>query len=784
MADEIRKVITVDVSGAVESMEELDDATTSTGYSFKSLGDAKKYIDKLKASLIDLDEESEEYAETVAEIADVQEKMDKAMKATGSTIKGAAGSYNELSKRMSELKKEFKATNDEMERNILAKQIVSINNQLKTMDASIGNYQRNVGNYEAAFTKGLSNISDKISSLGNPLAIAKNGVNTLGKAFKSLISNPIGAAIMAIVVAVKALKVGFENSEEASNKLKRAFSAFEPIINMVKNAFTGFANIVGTVAEKAIPALVNGLQKAGEWMMKLLNKIGIVSDEKLKAFQDSIEKQKESIRLSQELTEREIALEERKRKMMVENAKSEMVIADLRAKAADKEKYTAEERKKYLEKAIATEKALNAAKLSIAQEEYNIALERSKQTDNTAADNERLAQLQANLYNVKKDYFEKERSLNNELKSINGELVKSAEEANKAQAKLDEEAKKQREKDLEEIKKIKERASQALLTSVERDKEILKKKYEEELALLKKYEEDTTALTDEYNRKRAEIDAEAGEKKIKNLDEEATLQQFIAEKTIQNEYEKSQRLLEIDRERLEQEKEIYQELWMLDDISGEKKEEYARRLEEINAAIIDNDRQKTEVQKKQAIDLVDTYSDVAKSIGQLMDTIADIWQESIKQRKKNGKITEEQAKKEFEQVKKAQIAGAIVNGLAGIAAAVANAMQLPFPVNAIMAAVNSTLVATTTALQVAKIKNTTYDGGGSSVSAEVSPSTPTETATAYTPQYSTNVTGESETTNLANAITDTQSEQRVYVVESDINEVGRRVEVRESESTF
>ena len=188
MADEIRKVIEVDVSGAVGSLDDLRDEVVSAGYSFKSLGDAKKYIDALRASLIDLDETSDEYAERVEEIDKVQDKLNKALKATGSRLKDAEGSYNALSKKMSELKKAFKATNDEAERKVLSKQIVEINDQLKQMDASIGNFQRNVGNYEAAFTKGLAGISKEIEALGNPLAIAKNGVIALGNAFKILSS--------------------------------------------------------------------------------------------------------------------------------------------------------------------------------------------------------------------------------------------------------------------------------------------------------------------------------------------------------------------------------------------------------------------------------------------------------------------------------------------------------------------------------------------------------------------------------------------------------------------
>ena len=102
MADEIKKVIEVDVSGALDSLDDLRDEVVSAGYSFKSLGDAKKYIDKLRASLIDLDETSDEYAERVEEIDKVQDKLNKAMKATGAHLKDAEGSYNALSKKMSE----------------------------------------------------------------------------------------------------------------------------------------------------------------------------------------------------------------------------------------------------------------------------------------------------------------------------------------------------------------------------------------------------------------------------------------------------------------------------------------------------------------------------------------------------------------------------------------------------------------------------------------------------------------------------------------------------------
>ena len=838
MADEIKKVITVDVSDSVDSLDELREKVVSAGYSFSSLKSAKSYIDRLRASLIDLDETSEEYEERVEEIDKVQDKLNKAMKATGDKAKDAEGSYNALSKKMSELKKAFKETNDEAERDKLAKQIVGINDQLKEMDESIGNYQRNVGNYEGAFTNGLNNIAAKVKALSDPMSLAKKGVNALGKALKSLLTNPVGAFIMAIVVAVKALKKGFEQSETASNSLKKAFSAFQPVINAINNAFTGFAKLVGNIAEKAIPALVNGLQKAGDWMMTLLNKIGIVSDKKLESFRKSIEAQKEAVKTTQDLTDREIELTEKRRKFQVNEAKTEMEVSELRAKAADKDKYSAKQREKFLNQAIAKERKLNDEKLALAQEEYDILKKRSELTDNDAETNDALAAAEANLYNTKKEYYAKERELISQK-------IAAGQELSAAEKKILEEQK----EELKKVEEIKNRAELSQLSSKDRELKILEDKYKEEKALLEKYEQDTTQLTKEYEAQRqeiinknggdkakeideraiqslmdstdrqlailkkryeeekelleangvdtvnltkeyerqvAEVKAGEGEGKIKDINDNSALERDIADKTIFIELEKKEKLLQIERERLEGTKAIYEELYKLDDLSEEKKQEYADKIKEIDAALIENSHNTKEVQKAQAQDLVNTYNQVSQSIGELMNNVAEIWQDSIKQRVKNGKITEEQAKKEFENSKKLQIATAIINGLAGAANAVASAMTIPPPAGPIIGAANSALVIATTAAQIAKIKSTTFDGGGSSIDSDISSAaaTPTPAAVEYTPQYSTNVTGNSETVNLANAVSEKQKDQRVYVVESDINEAGKRVEIREAESTF
>ena len=71
-------------------------------------------------------------------------------------------------------------------------------------------------------------------------------------------------------------------------------------------------------------------------------------------------------------------------------------------------------------------------------------------------------------------------------------------------------------------------------------------------------------------------------------------------------------------------------------------------------------------------------------------------------------------KEGFEQAKKYQIAGATMSMLAGIASAWASSMQLMFPANDIIGSALSAMMLGTGIAQIAKIKNTQFNGGSTS----------------------------------------------------------------------
>ena len=122
----------------------------------------------------------------------------------------------------------------------------------------------------------------------------------------------------------------------------------------------------------------------------------------------------------------------------------------------------------------------------------------------------------------------------------------------------------------------------------------------------------------------------------------------------------------------------------------------------------------------------------------------------------------------FERQKKLQRASVILSGIQGSVAAVANSIRdLGTPVGVIVGGALAAAIIALTKAQVAAIDKTSFDGGGSSASVSVTPV----------------VSGIDETLPTQTVVTN-QQDQRVYILESDIQSSNKRVQVREENTTF
>lgn len=124
----------------------------------------------------------------------------------------------------------------------------------------------------------------------------------------------------------------------------------------------------------------------------------------------------------------------------------------------------------------------------------------------------------------------------------------------------------------------------------------------------------------------------------------------------------------------------------------------------------------------------------------------------------------------FENQKKLQRASVWLSGIQGSVAAVTNAIRdLGFPAGPIVGGVMASAILGMTAAQAAAIERTSFEGGGSSSAPSIS----------VTPV----VSGIDESLPTQTVVTN-QQDQRVYILESDIQSSNKRVKVREENTTF
>lgn len=172
---------------------------------------------------------------------------------------------------------------------------------------------------------------------------------------------------------------------------------------------------------------------------------------------------------------------------------------------------------------------------------------------------------------------------------------------------------------------------------------------------------------------------------------------------------------------------------------------------------------------------------LSRSVANVMGTVSDIMQENIEEKVRRGEISEEEAEKEFENVKKLQIAEAIINTLTGALQAQLSVWLPGSGIKTVWAkiAMSAALGIQTLAAgyaQVQKIRNTTFGGAGGGAAAQ-----PTIITGAATP-----LLNEAQDLNELDAmyVTGQQPDTRVYVLESDITNAQNNKKVRVTESTF
>ena len=837
---EIKTILSVDVGNSPKSIKEL-----------------KEYIKNLQDALVRTDETSEDYKGTLDKLISSQSKLQSILKASKSDVAAAEGSYNALNATMRDLQKQWKATGDEVERNRLGAAILDINNQLKEFDNSIGNHQREVGNYTEKVVDAFAQLKGDIKKYKNELLSLEEGTEeynqTLAKLGEAQFQmkdmteqakyavadigetlNAVNKVAQGVVGGFNAVKgimalTGVESEAlektfvklQAGMAIVQGLQGLEGMIDSVKGLNIVFGKGIGTI--KTFIKSLNGIKAAvaGTGIGLLVVAIGtlIANWEKVtKMFEntDPIKKTREGLDKLNETFDVNAKLAEKGNdeaylkyiKNLEQAGDNAEVLAQIMS--VYNQELKDNERQLLINNKLEAERLQNKAYIDFATVQAAGYKENSKRykeaqqnyLDATAAANK--AQMALATFDGMQIEENAKKTIETN-KKIAEDNKKSAEERKK---KL-EDAKKLAEAEKKQAQQYADDAKLALMSDVDREKEILKRAYEEKKALLEKYHIDTKELTKVYNDEIKAIEdaardeeterlRETLEKRLEIMANAANMQMALAEsqaynKTLQSqntsatsiwgdmsntikgnpqedarlqsEIEYNNTLFQIQQERFEKQKEIWNTELSAVTTTAERKLEIQN---EIALATIEFDNLATETQIRNA-ELVkkaqqDKLNKITQSITGSLGVMGDVFSTI-------SELSEEGSK----EAKGFAIAAAVMDTLSSAVGAYKSTVTIPY-VGPILAPIAAATALAAGYAQVKKIQSTDIKNGngGMGSSVGVSPSIPSDLTNV---SYTRNLMGDAETEEL-------NKSQRVILVESDMEESLRKVEIRESNTDF
>lgn len=292
------------------------------------------------------------------------------------------GSMRSLRAELSNLTKEYdslsRTEREGAKGQELQDHINKVTTEIKKAEEQTQRYYRNVGNYSGALIDVFGKSGGAVSSMINPVKNVTQGLKVMSQ-------TPVIAILGLLATIINKVIDALHGSETSMNAVKQALAPLNAGTTLLTNVFQKLGEGIAWVVDK---------------LTKFADKLGLISD-----------KMKEEQRLVKE----EIALNNDRRDALMKDADDELKIAQLKEKATDKLNYSHAERLEFLKQATDAEDQLAKRRVDLAKREYQLLLDRSKLSENSAEDNQKLAEAYAKMIQTEKAYFDKKKELNAQI---------------------------------------------------------------------------------------------------------------------------------------------------------------------------------------------------------------------------------------------------------------------------------------------------------------------------------------------------------------------------------
>lgn len=683
-----------------EVTETLKSAEEGTQRFYRNVGN---YTESVKAAFWSLDKELQQVKTDYEAAAAASEKASKEAEKAKEAYEAAAKAEGETSEKTSQLRKQY------VDLSIAAKEAAK---KAETLRAQMTTNEQAINATREATEKLYSNLipfgnvllpmlSRGLAGIKEGFALAAKGAKIVGKQLLALMANPIVAFLAAVAAAIALVVKGVKGSEENANKLSKILAP----INMLLGALQ-------TALEKVCGWILTGIEYAGK-LAQLLGRVVQVATADIPLVGDAVRAANIAVEHAIELEEREQRLIKERRALLVEEAKNERELADLREQAADATKSNSE-RLEALTKAAKLEEQVAAERLRLAKEELQLEKEKAELAPNSAEDNERLAELEAKVYQEETRLFQKRKEITSQMSQFQEQARKEAEANAAARVAAVQAAEK---KEVEAIRAAEDAMIALIKDADEKRKAEITARYTREIEALtnrlntekdltvaardaiaqtitakeEQMQNDLTAIDDAAEKKRLEAEAKALED-AKKLREDAAKDEMLR---VQNDWtEKLQQAADnsVEQARIELER-ARENRDNLQREEEESEQEFRARQLEANAEYLAAKKNLAdqEVQVEQA-----KMQMVTSLAGGFSKTLAALGEDS----------------KAFAKMSKVLALGEIaVNTGKAIAAGTAQAQSVPFPANLVAVATTVATVLANIASAISTVKSAKFAAG-------------------------------------------------------------------------
>ena len=266
------KIIINGITESIEGISTLQDSLDRLGVKVEQQGSniqkSSKSMDELAKAKQKIAEYNEEYQRALqadkAVLADKNKAIKESLdleKANMTVQEGAQGTYYEKQQLLSALGKQIKSMNtdtdeEKQKQQELISQYSSLNQELKDFDASLGNHQRNVGDYGQATKSLRQEIRELQLEMANML---DNGVSKADPQFVELAKK------------AGSLKDAMADAGEEINRFASDTKKIDDVINIAQSATAAFELYKGTMSAFGIET-----EGAEEAMQKLMGAMSII----------------------------------------------------------------------------------------------------------------------------------------------------------------------------------------------------------------------------------------------------------------------------------------------------------------------------------------------------------------------------------------------------------------------------------------------------------------------------------------------------------------------------